>query len=281
MNVLSRAAEYVRHLDGCPAIGGAGDDDCTCGAVAFLDKIELLTAAPEEDDDDACWLAGLLDPHAIAPHGDEYNARIDRLLERLNRTPSAVVSLSEAFEMGYSWAMGLRGQTLEDSRAVGRTLFSDLFEPIKDLLDTTVFNSFEDADHGIAAAKRIINAALDRADGPVSDKLAMLDSFGDYTTPQLLIEVLADAREEMDYSNFHTNRMDLIKGIIRDWAKQHRVPMGPTKAEREAARDAAQREEHAKTFIDMGFDSAKVYDMVDGKITAEELIRSKHPKEAP
>lgn len=32
-------AEYIRHLDGCRAIGGNGDKDCNCGAVSMLDKI--------------------------------------------------------------------------------------------------------------------------------------------------------------------------------------------------------------------------------------------------
>ncbi|MER9814251.1 hypothetical protein [Mesorhizobium sp. M0129] len=32
--------EFVRHLDGCFSIGGNGDKDCTCGAVAFLDGLD-------------------------------------------------------------------------------------------------------------------------------------------------------------------------------------------------------------------------------------------------
>lgn len=77
--------------------------------------------------------------------------------------PDKRLSPSAIFEMGFEWAMSLRGQTLEDSRAVGRTLFSDTFTPIADALDTSDFNSFESADAGIAAAKQIIHAALDAA----------------------------------------------------------------------------------------------------------------------
>lgn len=66
--------------------------------------------------------------------------------------------------MGFEWAMCLRGQTLEDSRAVGRTLDSYFFEPIADRIDAGLkahgFNSFTDADAGICAAKAIITEAL-------------------------------------------------------------------------------------------------------------------------
>lgn len=33
------AAEYVSHRTECPSIGGNGDADCRCGAVAFLDMV--------------------------------------------------------------------------------------------------------------------------------------------------------------------------------------------------------------------------------------------------
>lgn len=73
--------------------------------------------------------------------------------------------LSDAFDMGFSWSLGLRGQTLEDSRAVGRTLMTDALEPIHDAIraqtEALGFDSFQNADHGIVAAKAIIMAALD------------------------------------------------------------------------------------------------------------------------
>ena len=71
---------------------------------------------------------------------------------------------AEIFDMGFQWAMDLRGQTLEDSRAVGRTLSSDLFEKISKEIHTAIteegFNSFESSDLGIVAAKKIISKAL-------------------------------------------------------------------------------------------------------------------------
>ena len=41
---LAPAAEYVAHRHYCPAIGGNGDADCACGAVAFLAMVEGFAA---------------------------------------------------------------------------------------------------------------------------------------------------------------------------------------------------------------------------------------------
>lgn len=74
---------------------------------------------------------------------------------------------SDAFEMGYVWAMTLRGQTMEDSRAVGRTLCSDTFDPIakeiEEVMEAVGFDSFTTAAAGIAASKLILKAAIDKA----------------------------------------------------------------------------------------------------------------------
>lgn len=95
-----------------------------------------------------------------------------------NRRPSPnptedVVEAVDAFEMGFEWAMMLRGQTLEDSRAVGRTLYCDLFEPIAEQIDATIkaqgFNSFEPVEEGIGAAKRIIRAAISAMPRPSAE----------------------------------------------------------------------------------------------------------------
>ena len=34
--------EYVHHLHECPSIGGNGDKDCRCGAVAFLESLDAV-----------------------------------------------------------------------------------------------------------------------------------------------------------------------------------------------------------------------------------------------
>lgn len=74
------------------------------------------------------------------------------------------VALEEGFELGFNWSMMLRGQTLENSRAVGRTLYCDLFKPYASAIAREAsergFNSFEDAESGIVASKAIIRAAL-------------------------------------------------------------------------------------------------------------------------
>ncbi len=77
---------------------------------------------------------------------------------------AAGLSSDDIFDMGYSWGRMLTGQTLEDSRAVGRTLGCDLFKPIEqELSDAEArlgFNPFQDSDKGIVQAKAIIKAAL-------------------------------------------------------------------------------------------------------------------------
>lgn len=75
------------------------------------------------------------------------------------------LNITTVFDMGFAWAMALRGQTLEDSRAVGRTLGRDIFDPIRAPLEEHTrllgFDSFQDADEGIWQCKRIIHAALE------------------------------------------------------------------------------------------------------------------------
>jgi hypothetical protein len=83
----------------------------------------------------------------------------------------ANVSPADAFEIGYSFAMDLRGQTMEDSRAVGRLLHGYGMEAIADRIDEILrrdgFDSFRDADHGICQAKRIIRIALGADEPPI------------------------------------------------------------------------------------------------------------------
>lgn len=71
----------------------------------------------------------------------------------------------DAFEMGYAWAMSLRGQTIEDSRGVGRTLISHVFEGLHPAINRQIeergFDSFTTSDHGIYEARTIIRSALD------------------------------------------------------------------------------------------------------------------------
>lgn len=106
------------------------------------------------------------------------------------------------------------------------------------------------------------------------DKRKLLDNYGDYVTPQLLLEVLDDTIEEFVNSNYHTNRLHLVQGIVRDWAKDNGIELGPTRAEREAMQAKASREENLKFYTRLGLpaDRAKAY--MDGEITVEELMES-------
>jgi len=77
------------------------------------------------------------------------------------------VKPSDVFEMGFDFAFALRGQALEDSRAVGRLLGRDTLRPIAARIDAIIkrdgFGSFQDSDSGIAQCRQIINEALDAA----------------------------------------------------------------------------------------------------------------------
>jgi len=77
----------------------------------------------------------------------------------------AGIDAVEAFEIGYAWRGQLVGQTLEDSRAVGRTLQGPLFDGLE--IDLSGWNSFEDADLGICDAKRRIIKALSASPPPL------------------------------------------------------------------------------------------------------------------
>lgn len=107
---------------------------------------------------------------------------IDRAFERTSPLPPSIfteyetskaahhgapegIAPADAFDMGYAWAMSLRGQTLEDSRAVGRTLMSHDFDGMLDAIREQIrergFDSFQTSDHGIVEAKAIIRAAFE------------------------------------------------------------------------------------------------------------------------
>lgn len=89
--------------------------------------------------------------------------------------PPEGVALEDAFEMGYCLGMSLRGQVLEDSRAVGRLLGSQSYDAIADRIDEIVrqegFDSFTDADQGICQVKRIIRIALGANEPPIDDTM--------------------------------------------------------------------------------------------------------------
>ncbi|SKB32622.1 hypothetical protein [Sphingopyxis flava] len=107
-----------------------------------------------------------------------------------------------AFDMGYAFGLSLRGQTMEDSRAVGRLLWSGTFKPlhehIKAVIDETGFDSFQSADNGIVQCKRIIRdafarlAALSAPQGEVERLRARIGTLED---------ALTKAGEWLDYEN--------------------------------------------------------------------------------
>jgi len=137
-----------------------GEDEVETLAQAMADSVDLDWTAMPDEPDAACG-------HGM-PEGCRRYWRNLAALATLDRGKAqvrdGVLSSDDIFDMGYAWALSLRGQTMEDSRAVGRTLGSQLFEPIRDEIDRAEkeegFNPFTDADTGIVVAKRIIKQAI-------------------------------------------------------------------------------------------------------------------------
>lgn len=81
---------------------------------------------------------------------------------------------------------------------------------------------------------------------PLKDK----DIFHDFTdkkgeerrfTPMQLIEALSDACDEMDYSNYHTDKFERVQEIIWRYADAEGIPIGKTRVVLETE-DRARRE---------------------------------------
>lgn len=91
------------------------------------------------------------------------------LVEAIERRDEHIAALRNrivaAFDLGFAWRGQLTGQTLEDSRAIGRTLGSDLFEGLP--VNADAVPSFESADAGMVVAKAEIKRALWEASDPI------------------------------------------------------------------------------------------------------------------
>lgn len=85
--------------------------------------------------------------------------RDDHIAELRNR-------IVTTFDIGFAWRGHLAGQTLEDSRAVGRTLGNDLFDDLP--INADAVPSFDSADAGMVVAKAEIKRALWEASDPIS-----------------------------------------------------------------------------------------------------------------
>lgn len=62
--LLLRAYEVVHHDAGCPAIGGNGDGDCRCDAVAFLRDLEAALRTPSPAQVPKGWKLVPIEPTA-------------------------------------------------------------------------------------------------------------------------------------------------------------------------------------------------------------------------
>ena len=164
--------------------------------------------------------------HPCANQNDDFRAGWNAFAARhriaSTRPDSALVTLADAFEMGYSWQQSLMGQTLEDSRAVGRTLYSDTFAAIHDkirpIIDRDGFDSFQNADIGICAAKRIIIEALHqpapRADDALREaRTALFNLAVSHNTFTTVLDAGIDAHGQ--YIGKHQLRAPLGKAAVQ------------------------------------------------------------------
>lgn len=121
------------------------------------------------------WLQAFGKPplrrHVVWAHSDEWRYAGPGDVEILERPrageagigegderPGRTFTVQEAFDLGFQWRGQLTGQSLEDSRAVARTLAGDLFEGMS--IDDRQVPGFDSADAGIHHAKKAIERAL-------------------------------------------------------------------------------------------------------------------------
>ena len=69
-------------------------------------------------------------------------------------------------------------------------------------------------------------------------------------TVRQFLEALDDAKEVMNYSNYHCDKFSRIQKIIREWAKDREIPLGPTLKQR-VAKQNRKRDKLAK-LLDAG-----------------------------
>lgn len=128
----------------------------------YLESIDDLRTRVAELEAESAELRGALLQMANAG-GDQIAAieakdsRISTLESELSQAKGLVL---DAFDFGYAWRSQLTGQVLEDSRAVGRTLLSDMFVDAGVNVDVAEWDSFTTADIAICEGKRRIKSAL-------------------------------------------------------------------------------------------------------------------------
>lgn len=76
----------------------------------------------------------------------------------------------------------------------------------------------------------------------------------EYYAPRQIINALHDAKDEMNYSNYHNNQFALAEKIIRQWCKDNNVILGPTNAAIEKRKKA----KHEKIIADLKSDNISV-----------------------
>lgn len=66
-----------------------------------------------------------------------------------------------------------------------------------------------------------------------------------FYTPRHILEALDDAADEMNYSNYHTDKFGRAQEIIRRYCEEHKIPLGMSKKQY-VERDKRQAEAHLR-----------------------------------
>jgi len=263
--LITTAKLLYAQCEGC-VVNHYAHDFATQGAPGWLADcaadIEAAQALGAHAMKAACEAAGAgwsikateASVHIFAPDGSSVFIRnmdipsssygdtmIGRLLYRLDTPPAVAagrvkVSPAEAFEIGFVWRGMLQGQTLEDSRAVGRTLVGPLFDALQ--LDLSGFNSFDTADGGICDAKARILSALEGG-GAQEDGEYRWVRFRQVESAPLVIEeddavpsgagldLEEDPAPALNLHDAYRRELAAKPSIAEQWAEEHRELLSP------------------------------------------------------
>lgn len=84
--------------------------------------------------------------------------------------------------------------------------------------------------------------------------------------PRIFMEALDDAAQEMNYSNFHTDKFERIQEIIRRYCEEHKIPLGLSTKQRERIEKRKQIA-YESALKKAGNDPVKVMKVLDKYLT--------------
>lgn len=155
-----------------PAQGAVGAETMAAGLTLTFDPSKLFDTVAGVADGGAalgCRIVGIM----LAGGQTSFREDVGLAFYGVTATPAPRTdggmtagedawTLSRAFDLGFWWGVGLytSPQSMEDSRAVGRTLLDPEFDGLN--IDLDGWDSFQSGDIGMCEGKRRIKEALDR-----------------------------------------------------------------------------------------------------------------------